>query len=239
MNQPVLLLVTSSVSMADFLRSVFTEQYAVLIASSHHSAIVLAQKHLPRAMIVDVNNGLSLCAELKQQPPLSSLPILMLAAELDAELKLAAWQAGIYQVVQKPFELAELRALVTNMMQLSMTPEPLLPQDAPGAFMARLDAILALDFADPDFTINLLADKMGVNTKQLQRKLKQATDMTPNEYLRQYRLEQARQLLAEPLTIQEVSLRCGFNSPSYFTSCYKKAFNQTPKQAQGQGVELE
>ena len=239
MNQPVLLLLTSSVSMADFLRSVFSEQYAVLIASSHHSAIVLAQKHLPRAMIVDVNNGLSLCAELKQQPPLSSLPILMLAAELDAELKLAAWQAGIYQVVQKPFELAELRALVTNMMQLSMTPEPLLPQDAPGAFMARLDAILALDFADPDFTINLLADKMGVNTKQLQRKLKQATDMTPNEYLRQYRLEQARQLLAEPLTIQEVSLRCGFNSPSYFTSCYKKAFNQTPKQAQGQGVELE
>ncbi|MDO6525121.1 two-component regulator propeller domain-containing protein [Motilimonas sp. 1_MG-2023] len=236
---PILLLATSSKNMADFLRSLFSEEYSVLLASDHQATLSLAQKHLPKGIILDFDDAIDLCAKLKSNATLGQIPLLMLTTEMDKEAKLAAWQSGVYQILHKPFELAELRVLVSNMMQLSIQVEQEADVGEKSSFMARLDGILALDFADPELNINLIADKMGTNTKQLQRKLKQAVDMTPNEYLRQYRLAKAQQMLAEPLTIQEVALRCGFNSPSYFTSCYKKAFKQTPKQAQVQGVEVE
>jgi AraC family transcriptional regulator, transcriptional activator of the genes for pyochelin and ferripyochelin receptors len=49
--------------------------------------------------------------------------------------------------------------------------------------------------------------------------------------LHDYRLEKARQLLAlGEMKVEEVALRVGFDSRSYFASAFRKKFGLNPKQ---------
>ena len=50
--------------------------------------------------------------------------------------------------------------------------------------------------------------------------------------LREYRLHQATIKLKEGLQVSIVSDDCGFNSVSYFSSCFKKTYGMSPKKYQ-------
>lgn len=53
--------------------------------------------------------------------------------------------------------------------------------------------------------------------------------MTPTMYLTKYRLSKSAELLRDTeLSITEISLLCGFQSPSYYISLFKRETGQTP-----------
>ncbi len=59
---------------------------------------------------------------------------------------------------------------------------------------------------------------------------------TPVEALIQYRLQQARRQLAETtLSVQEISLACGFHSAGYFSRQFKRYYDITPGQIRSLG----
>ncbi|MFO6425258.1 two-component regulator propeller domain-containing protein [Motilimonas sp. KMU-193] len=240
---PKLLLASADVSMAQFLQRLFVDDYQVITLDKPSQLVKLANKTMPSAILIDFEQALPLCEELKQGCAMS-IPVLVLLTQTDPKLRLALLNAGVSHVLNKPFELAELKAIVVNTVanmatkvSQYQTAEP--SPDSDDDFIKQIDMLIASHYGDPEFSVQTLSELSGISMKQLQRKLKTIANVTPNEYLRNYRLTKAKQLLSEPLTIQEIALRCGFNSPSYFTSCYKKEFNQTPKQAQAQGVEAE
>jgi len=69
---------------------------------------------------------------------------------------------------------------------------------------------------------------VSMSDRQLQRKLKAITNAAPHEYIRNYRLAQARQLLESGERASEVAFAVGFTSQSYFTTCFKARFGVTP-----------
>lgn len=54
--------------------------------------------------------------------------------------------------------------------------------------------------------------------------------MTPTEYLRRFRLEKAKLLLAEGKTANIASFEVGFASHSYFGRCFKAQFGVSPRE---------
>jgi AraC-like DNA-binding protein len=96
-------------------------------------------------------------------------------------------------------------------------------------------------YSDPDFSMTELAGLVSMSERQLQRKLKALTNVTPREYLRTYRLEQAMELLRTGEPAGAVAFSVGFSSHSYFSTCFKAQYGMTPGQAvegevQAQGV---
>jgi AraC family transcriptional regulator len=78
-------------------------------------------------------------------------------------------------------------------------------------------------------TTNLLARAAGLSSAHFSREFKKMTNRTPMEYLRDVRLNRARTLMLDSsLTLTEIAHRCGFNSSSYFSSCFCKYYNLTP-----------
>lgn len=76
---------------------------------------------------------------------------------------------------------------------------------------------------------NELAAHFGYTPEYFCRKFKQATGLTPNTYLRVYRLEQALELLMhEHGNIREIAEYCGFDDPNYFTRCFKAHYGMSP-----------
>ena len=83
--------------------------------------------------------------------------------------------------------------------------------------------------ADENFTIEDLSHEVGLSRSQLHRKLKGLTDQSPSVFLRNMRLKRGKQLLEEKAgTSAEISYLVGFNSPSYFTRCFREQFGVTP-----------
>ena len=78
-------------------------------------------------------------------------------------------------------------------------------------------------------TINDIASQLSINPNYLIRLFKKELGTTPNQYIIEIRLLHAQSLLAQTdYSIQYVSQQCGFNTPSYFTKCFKRVFNISP-----------
>ncbi|WP_394788350.1 GlxA family transcriptional regulator [Rhodoferax sp.] len=76
-----------------------------------------------------------------------------------------------------------------------------------------------------------LAGCIHVTRRQLERLFATHLKDTPSHFYLGLRLDRARQLLQQTeMRIIEVSVACGFESPSYFSRAYRSRFNSPPKQ---------
>lgn len=77
--------------------------------------------------------------------------------------------------------------------------------------------------------VESLADKMCMSRSQLTRKMTALTNMSPNAYINNIRLEKACELLKNSdMNVNEIALACGFDDPHYFNRLFKQQFGITP-----------
>lgn len=81
-----------------------------------------------------------------------------------------------------------------------------------------------------DLSLNTLAKLSFYSPTYIIRLFKKYTNMTPGEYIIQYRLSIAEnKLLNSSESNLDISLLCGFNSESYFIHAFKKRYGTTPQ----------
>jgi AraC-like DNA-binding protein len=84
-------------------------------------------------------------------------------------------------------------------------------------------------------TLEQLAQQAQLNESTLKKGFKQEFGMTVFDYLLEYRLEQARQMLeGGTMQVSEVMMAVGLRNRSYFATAFRKKFGQNPKQYQQQ-----
>ncbi len=89
-------------------------------------------------------------------------------------------------------------------------------------------------YTDPTLQIDDLSKLLALSQSQLYRKVVALTGYSPNDLLRSFRLEKARKSLQKGgKNITEITFENGFNSPSYFTKCFRQHFGITPLQYVG------
>ena len=80
------------------------------------------------------------------------------------------------------------------------------------------------------FRVATLAHHVGMSPTSFHQHFKAVTGMTPIQYQRRIRLQEARRsLLTEALQIGEASARAGYESHSQFTKDYRRYFGRLPK----------
>lgn len=74
-----------------------------------------------------------------------------------------------------------------------------------------------------------LAAHVGVSARQLERLFMSFLNTSPSKYYLSIRLEKARNLLRQTeLSVTEISVLCGFASPTHFARAYRKVYNVAP-----------
>jgi len=92
-------------------------------------------------------------------------------------------------------------------------------------------AIVESNISNPGFSVEFLAAEAAMSNVQLYRKLKALTNQTPNELIRNFRLERAASLLKQHAGgVAEIAYQVGFNNLSYFAKCFKEKFGVTPSE---------
>ncbi len=80
-----------------------------------------------------------------------------------------------------------------------------------------------------NISIHELAKLFDMSQRNFSRRFKQATNMTPVQYLQKRRLTAAQELLQSTnLSIKEIAYRVGYLDVSYFTSIFKEYLSITP-----------
>ena len=101
--------------------------------------------------------------------------------------------------------------------------------DTPTKCVAKAASWLGGHFAEP-LRVEELARRVGMSVSSLHHHFKAVTAMSPLQYQKQLRLNEARRLmLVEHLDVATSSFRVGYQSPSQFTREYARMFGQPPR----------
>ena len=97
------------------------------------------------------------------------------------------------------------------------------------SFLSDLFSIIDKRLFDEGLTIESLVRDMGISRPQLYRKIHGLTGRSPNNLIRDLRLEKAMAMLKRKTgNVSEIAFKVGFNNPSYFAKCFTEKFGRLP-----------
>ena len=193
-------------------------------------------------------DGIELCRRLKSDLNYSHIPIILLTAKTTIEAKLEGMESGANIYLEKPFTAKQLTLQITSLLQMrqqfyqrmrsidgisttaadtSDRPLGLNQQDL--QFIEALQKSVQENMRDEEFSIDTLAEQLNLSRSSFYRKIKALTGMTPTDYLKNARMNEAARLLTSGLRSSEVAERVGFTSSSYFAKCFRAQFGCLPK----------
>jgi len=250
---PCLLIIDDSNEVVEFISELFSEEYSCIKAADGQEGVCLAEEIIPDIILCDVQmpkkSGLDVVRELKNNSETRYIPIILLSGYNSRENRLEGLRAMADDFLAKPFDYEELRIKMSNLLKirkeiLNNEPEDFLHQElgldtqdyshVHRYYLEEMIAYFTDHYSDEKLEVKHIAEHMGISIRQLQRKIKTITNISPMDLLRIYRLRQSAQLLLRHKSIAEVSEVCGFSSPNYFCTCFKDYFQETPSSFQKQ-----
>jgi len=96
-------------------------------------------------------------------------------------------------------------------------------------FLTQLMDFIEDKWYNSDFNVSYFSKTLGYSKSQLNRKLKNLTGQSPNNFLKEFRLHKALQLLYKQHgNISEIAFETGFNSAAYFSKCFLDKYHILP-----------
>ncbi|MCZ6627244.1 MAG: response regulator, partial [SAR324 cluster bacterium] len=96
--------------------------YQVILAGDGEEALRVAREQLPDLVLLDVMmpkiSGIDVCRELKGDPSLPYIPIIMVTAKADSKDVVVGLEAGAEEYLTKPVDQAALVARVKSMLRI-------------------------------------------------------------------------------------------------------------------------
>jgi signal transduction histidine kinase/DNA-binding response OmpR family regulator/streptogramin lyase len=239
-----ILIVEDNVELRNYLKNELKKEYKVLVAENGQVGLELALQKLPDLILTDVimpvMNGLELCKSIKADLKTSHIPLMMLSAKVLVKDRLEGIDSGADMYLSKPFDMDILRSslvqlinsrqIMFNKFYNGITPKAkekttTLDND----FIKNVLHYINENISETELSVEDLASKVFLSRSQLYRKIKTLTGVSVNEFIRNVRLEKAKELIELGNdNITEISYKVGFSSPSYFTKCYKDKYGYLP-----------
>lgn len=245
-----ILIVEDNTELRNYLKQELKKTYKVLVAENGQKGFEIAVEKLPDLIITDVImpilDGLQFCKKIKGDIKTSHIPLLMLSAKAMVKDRLEGIDSGADLYLSKPFEfdilkssLAQLissRQIMFDKFYRGITKEgkektTSLDTD----FIQKILALIAENISEPNLSVEFISAKIFLSRSQLYRKIKTLTGVSVNEFIRNVRLEKAKELIEIGNgNINEIGYKVGFTSPSYFSKCYKIKYGYLPKDEKNQ-----
>ena len=247
------LLVDDDAGIRNFIAEELSSDFHVIQCGNGQEALDAIFKKAPDIVVSDVAmpvmDGIRLCERIRSNININHIPIILLTAKSSDEDRIAGLKTGADAYMAKPFSIDMLKTRILNLVESrrvlrntfsgKQTHNDKLTEVKVDTLDSRLmDRIMkALDanISNPDLTIEMLASEIGISRVHLHRKLKELTNQTTSDFIRNTRLAQAAKMLSEgKCSIAEVASQVGFESQSNFSTAFKKLYGVTPREYMNQ-----
>ena len=244
-----ILVVEDNADMRGYIRSILRDKYNVLEAAHGEEALTILNSHAVDFIISDlmmpVMDGIELSRRVKENFTISHIPFLMLTAKTSQESRLESYRTGVDEYLLKPFDETLLLTRIENILEnrkryqkkfaIAMDVDTLNMEEESGdkKFLNRIMDVVKENYKNSYFEVSDFCEAAGVSKSLLNKKLQSLIGQSAGQFIRNYRLNIARELLLKNrenknMNIAEIAYEVGFNDPKYFTRCFTKYFNTTP-----------
>ena len=246
-----ILVVEDNADMRAYIRSILRDKYHVSEAANGIEALEVLNAHPVDFIISDLMmpgmDGLELSRRVKANIAISHIPFLMLTAKTSQESRIESYRVGVDDYLLKPFDDTLLLARIENILEnrkryqrkfaLNMQVDELNIDEKSGdkKFLNHVMDVMKENYKNPEFEVANFCEAVGVSKTMLNQKLQSLVGQSAGQFIRNYRLNLARDLLLKhrgqkDTSISEIAYEVGFNDPKYFTRCFTKEFNITPRE---------
>lgn len=221
--------------------------YHMLEADNGKEGISIAFKHKPNLIISDIMmpemDGMSMCQSIKRNINLNHIPVILLTAKVEESDNMKGLEAGADAYITKPFTVKFLKRNVDSLLakyeQLRNTFGDRQIQDGKldeisvkshdEKLMDRIMSVINSNLDNQNLTADFIADKVGLSRTHLYRKLKELTNQSTRDFIRNVRLRQAANLMSQKhYTVNEVARLTGFSDANNFSTAFKKLYGVSP-----------
>ncbi len=244
-----ILIVDDNHDILSYLMGIFNSIYNVYFVDNAKDATIQAFKNNIDLIISDIAmpgmSGIEMSKRLKNDPRTCFIPIILLTARTQEDMKIKSFEALADEYIEKPFNSLLLVERVKNLIQTrekikeSFIDGSLMDDQAPiisfnkqeDSFLKELDAFLEENISDQSLSVESLCHSLGVSRSSLHNKIKTISGMSASEYIRSKRIHKAKELMRDnDFSVLEIAYQSGFSSPSYFIKCFKNKYGVTPKE---------
>ena len=188
-------------------------------------------------------DGFTMLRLIKTNSNISHIPVIMLSSKADIGNRLEGLDRGADAFLPKPFDMEELHKTIDNLIQSRLRlkgkftgaqeqADKLEQPEVKGnneLLMERIMKAINQNLGDSDFNVDRLSQEVGISRAQLHRKMKEMTGISPSEFIRNIRLEQAARLLREQkINVTQVTYIVGFANLAHFSTVFRKHFGVSP-----------
>jgi len=196
-------------------------------------------------IMMPVMDGITLCQKIKQNFNTSHLPVILISALGTDSDRIAGISNGADAYVTKPFNIDVLRSTAINLLvsRLALqgkfatsqkTEEHIEKREIESAdehLLNRVIKVINANMEDPELSVEVIADKVGISRVHFYRKMKELTGQSPRDFLKTIRLKEAARLLSEKrLDITSVCAATGFKTLSTFSTSFKSVYGVSPSE---------
>ena len=190
-------------------------------------------------------DGIELSKKIKENIDSSHIPVVILTAKTGDENQIERLYSGADIYLKKPVNKQILLLSLSNLFkqqarireyyakhyfaQTNDTDTSINKRDA--EFMKQLTEVIEKNLSNANIDVLQIASTLAMSRRTLYGKVKALTGQSVVEFIRNYRLRKAAQILAEEdISISMVMDRVGIDNASYFSRIFKKEFGESPSE---------
>ena len=250
---PNLLLVEDNKDLCQLIKLQLEDKFNIHIANNgveglkkvhlYHPDIVVTDQMMPEM------DGLEMLQSIRKDFQISHIPVIILTAKNDEGAKTKAITLGANAYITKPFskeyllaridQLLSERLLFRERIRLQMENQKTTEEDSYEQYLVKKDVqflekihqVIEESMDDSDFNIDTIASGIGLSRSAFFKKLKSLTGLAPVDLVKEIRLNKSVELIKNTdLSISEIAFAVGFKDSGYYSKCFRKKYNQTPRE---------
>ena len=248
-NRMRILIVEDEEEILSYLKEELEGDYRIMTRKNGREAYDTILADTPDLVISDIMmpemDGLSLCRKIKQNTNVNHVPVILLTAKSKPEDTMEGMATGADAYMVKPFNTELLKSTIANLLanrkllkskfsgaqQQEDKVQKLSMKSADEILMSKIMKVINENLSNPDLNVEMLAANVGLSRVHVHRKLKELTNLSARDFIKNIRLQQAAALLKEKkLTVSEVAYATGYTNLSHFSSSFKEVHGMSPKE---------
>jgi DNA-binding response OmpR family regulator len=239
----LIVIIEDQTNIRENLKDIFElNDYKTIAVSNALDGLNVIYQNNPEMVVTDVMmpdmSGFEMVERLRSNSAYAHIPIIFLTAKTAFEDKMFGLNLGAVDYITKPFDVKELLQKVKNLTEFAVKqrivsmvqPEALDVKSNDELFVEQLKELINMNLTNDKLDADFLAVKLNYSSSSIHKKIKNITQKSTNQFIREYKLDLAKQMILKPhANISEIAFNLGFNSLSYFSKSYKNYFGVSPK----------
>ena len=248
-EKPLILVVDDNKDIVWLISNALNGEYEIKQSFSADEALKSLKQHTPELIITDIMmpgmDGLELLREIKSNKYTKHIPVIIISAKISDREQADGLNLGAEAYLTKPFSSLVLQSTVNRILSTKnalkeyyYSPESayelaggqLLHQEDKN-FMESVTTLIQENLDKETLRPEWLAGQLGLSPRNLYRRFKKISPLSPSDFIKDYRFTYAARLLVTTnLSIQEIIYKVGISNKSYFYREFSAKYQQTPKE---------